>query len=361
MQGRQGSSSDQVVIDVNVEETTTGSLGFGISFSRAENFGGAVSFSETNFLGRGQSLTAVFNTTSDSRQFEIDFVEPRVQDRELSAGILLLYRETDIRDFANFASRQVRISPSVGFPVGEFSRVNLRYSIESSDIRDVRPEASRLIAADEGREVTSLVGVRYTYDTRRSELSPDFGVLVRLDQEIAGLGGDRRFLRSTALASVERRVLRGDVTVRGELEGGAIHMLSGRSRITERFDLSNRMRGFRPGGVGPRDVDSLGNDALGGDYFAVARAEADFPLGLPESLGVAGGVFVDVGSSWGVTCPSNVDCTGVRDSVSWRAVAGVSLFWETPIGPLRFNLSRPLRLEDFDERQNFDVTIQSRF
>ena len=361
VQGRPGSSDEQVVVDVNVEETTTGSLGFGISFSRAERFGGALSFSEANFLGRGQQLTAVFNTTRGSRQLELDFVEPSLLDRELSAGLGLLYRETDVQDFANFSTREARVTPSFGFPVGENSRLNVRYSLESAEVRAVRPGTSPVIAADLGTQTASIVGVRYTYDTRRSELSPDFGLLVRLDQEIAGLGGDRRFLRSTALASVERRVLRGDITVRGELEGGAIHMLSGRSRITERFDLSNRMRGFGPSGVGPRDLGVEQRDALGGDYFAVARAEVDFPLGLPESLGLTGGVFFDVGSSWGVTCPSGVDCSEVRDSVAWRAAAGVSLFWDTPVGPLRFNFSTPVRKEDFDERQNFDLTIQSRF
>ncbi|MGY6410755.1 MAG: outer membrane protein assembly factor BamA [Alkalilacustris sp.] len=359
VQGRQGSTPDQAIVDVTVEETTTGSLGFGISFSRAERLGASISFSEINFLGRGQSLTAVFNTTRGSRQFTIDFLEPRVQDRELSAGMLLLYRETDVRDFANFATREIEVSPSIGFPVGEFSRVSLRYSLGSSDIRNVRDDASAVIAADEGRQTTSSVGLRYVYDTRRSELNPDFGVLVRLDQEVAGLGGDRRFFRSTALASVERRVFRGDVTLRGELEGGAINMISGRSRITERFDLSNRMRGFAPAGVGPRDVGS--SDGLGGDYFAVARAEADFPLGLPEALGLSGGLFVDVGSAWGVRCPSGVDCSEVEDGTRWRAVAGVSLFWETPIGPLRFDFTRPLRKEPFDDRQNFDLSIQSRF
>ncbi len=361
VQGRQGSTDDQVVVDVNVEETTTGSLGFGVSFSRAERFGAALSFSETNFLGRGQSFTAVFNTTRGSRQLELDFVEPRVQDRELSAGLGLLYRETDVQDFANFSTREARVTPSVGFPVGEYSRLNVRYSLGADEVRRVQPATSDVIRADIGRQTTSLVGLRYTYDTRQSELSPDFGVLVRLDQEVAGLGGDRRFLRSTALASVERRVFRGDVTLRGQLEGGAIQMLSGRSRITERFDLSNRMRGFGPSGVGPRDLGAGNQDALGGDYFAVARAEADFPLGLPESLGITGGVFFDVGSSWGVTCPSGVDCSQVQDSTAWRAVAGVSLFWDTPVGPLRLNFSTPLRKEDFDERQNFDLTIQSRF
>ncbi len=359
--GRRGSADDQVIIDVDVEETTTGSLGFGISYSRAERIGAAVSFSETNFLGRGQAVTFVFNTTRGSREFTLDFLEPRLRDGEISGGINAFYRETDVLSWTNFATREARISPSVGFPVGPFARVNLRYSLSADEIRNVRPTASAVVAADEGRATTSSVGLRYTYDTRRSELNPDFGVLVRLDQEVAGLGGDRRFLRTAALAVVERRVFGDDVTLRGELEGGAINMLSGRSRITERFELSDRMRGFRPSGAGPRDLNAADRDGLGGDYFAVARMEAEFPLGLPEEYGLSGGLFFDVGSSWGLSCPSGVDCSGVESGRAWRATAGVSLFWDTPVGPLRFNFSRPVRKEAFDRTQNFDLTIQSRF
>lgn len=359
--GRQGSADDQVVIDVDVEETTTGSLGFGLSFSRADRLGAAITFSERNFLGRGQEVTLVFNTTSGSRQFTFDFIEPRLRDSDISGGINVFYRETDVLSFTSFATREAQISPSIGFPVGPDARVNLRYTLRTDDIRRVIPTASPLIAADVGRATTSSVGIRYTYDTRRSELSPDFGVLFRLDQEIAGLGGDRRFLRTTALALVERRIFGDDVTLRAELEGGAIRMLSGRSRIIERFDLSNRMRGFRPSGVGPRDLNAPDRDHLGANYFAVARLETEFPLGLPEEYGLAGGAFFDVGTGWDVTCPAGVDCSGVRDGQAWRATVGLSLFWDTPVGPLRFNFTRPVRREDFDRTQNFDLTIQSRF
>ena len=361
VQGRPGSAPDQVVVDVNVEEQPTGSLGFGVSFSRAERFGASVSFSESNFLGRGQSFGLVFNTTRGSRELNLDFIEPRLQDRELSAGLSTLYRETDVQSWTSFATREARISPSIGFPVSEFGRVTLRYALQSAEIRDVRDTASALIGADAGRQTTSLVAARYAFDTRRSDLSPDMGLLFRLDQEVAGLGGDREYLRTIGLAVVERRVLREEVTLRAELEGGALNMIDGRSRIIERFDLSDRMRGFRPAGAGPRDLNSDDNDALGGDYFAVARLEADFPLGLPEEYGISGGVFLDVGSSWGVSCPAGVDCSGVEDGLAWRATAGVSVFWDTPVGPLRFNFSRPVRKERFDRTQSFDLTIQSRF
>ena len=68
--------------------------------------------------------------------------------------------------------------------------------------------------------------------------------------------------------------------------------------MTERFFGRNKIRGFEPNGIGPRDLGSVNQDALGGNLFAVARFEADFPLGLPEEYGITGGAFLDVGSVW---------------------------------------------------------------
>ena len=69
------------------------------------------------------------------------------------------------------------------------------------------------------------------------------------------------------------------------------------------FLNSRKMRGFEPGGVGPRECLNgacvvNNNDALGGENFAVVRFEAEFPLGLPDEYGLTGGLFYDVGNLW---------------------------------------------------------------
>ena len=116
------------------------------------------------------------------------------------------------------------------------------------------------------------------------------------------------------------------------------------------------MRGFEPGGVGPRDAGS--DDALGGNAFAVVRLEAEFPLGLPEEYGISGGVFLDYGSVWDVgSGVGPVD----YDEFTPRTVAGVSIFWNTPIGPLRFNYTEPLDVQVNDQTKQFDVTISTDF
>ena len=365
VEGRQGSAEDQVVVDVNVEETTTGSLGFGVNYSRADGIGATVNFTEANFLGRGQQVEFVFNTAKGNREFTFNFVEPAFLERDLQAGIGLIYRETERLRDSDFNTRAFQFSPSVAFPTSEFGRLGLRYTLQWDQLRNIGDDASAIIARDEGRFVTSSVGYTYTYDTRGSDLHPTYGFAFRFGQDFAGVGGDRRYVRTTALGVAEVKVLNEEVTLRAELEAGALNMISGNSRITERFQLADMMRGFAPGGVGPRDLAAASRDSLGGNFYTVARFEADFPLGLPEEYGIAGGLFMDVGTLWGLNDraggPQGGPVTLVDDSRHWRAAAGVSVFWETPIGPLRFNFSRPVRKMPYDRKQNFDISISSRF
>ncbi|HKK96730.1 MAG TPA: BamA/TamA family outer membrane protein, partial [Marivita sp.] len=144
------------------------------------------------------------------------------------------------------------------------------------------------------------------------------------------------------------------------LEAGALSYSEGSSRVTDRFSLnSNRIRGFQGGGIGPREVGPGDvNDALGGNYFAVARFEAEFPLPVPEEYGISGGVFYDIGSLWGL---EETNENVLYDDFTARQVIGVSLFWDTPLGPLRFNFSEAVATEEFDETQAFDLTISTQF
>ena len=138
----------------------------------------------------------------------------------------------------------------------------------------------------------------------------------------------------------------------------------GSSRVVDRFFLgSQKMRGFKPGGIGPRECSSgqcntALNDALGGESFAVVRFEAEFPLGLPEEYGLSGGIFYDIGNLWSL---SETNANVIYEEGSWRQAIGASIFWKTPIGPLRFNFTDAISKEIYDLDESFDLTISTRF
>ena len=354
---REGSSPDQVVIDVDVAEGPTGSLSFGGNFSTDNGFTLLARFNQRNFLGRGQSLSFNIQAGAESRDIGFAFTEPRLLGRDLSFGLDASYKTTDNQN-AQFDTETGQFRPRIGFPVSENGRLTLFYSYDYTDIQDVDPDptvVSPFIQADEGAVGTNALGYSYSFDTRRTGLNPNAGVLFRFGQEFGV--GDATYIETTAELTAQTRVLNEEVVLRATLEGGYLSYQDGNSRITDRYFLgSSTMRGFEPAGIGPRDINT--GDALGGNAFAVARLEAEFPLGLPEEYGISGGLFLDYGSVW----ETGIDSTDIEyNDFTPRAIAGVSIFWDTPIGPLRFNWTEPLDVQPNDVTKQFDVTISTDF
>ncbi len=361
---REGSSPDQVIVDVDVVEAPTGSLKFGGSYSSDNGFGLVVNFSEKNFLGRGQRVGVSFTTAADLDDYAFSFFEPAFLGQDLEAGFVLRYQETE-PDEVRWSNSVGEFKPSLSFPVSDYGRLQLNYTahLKKLNIDPATSVAGSLIDAEGARGDLwkSSVGYRYSFDTRRTGLDPKSGVLLEFAQDIGGLGGDYQFVSTSAKAVAETAIFQEDVTLRATLEGGALYSPNNDSRVSDRFFLtSSQMRGFEPYGLGPREYQAGGvqNDSLGGTYYAVARFEAEFPFGLPEEYGLSGGVFYDVGSVWGLDQSSaNV----LYDDMSLRHVIGLSIFWNTPVGPLRFNFSKAIKKEAFDQDRSFDFSLSATF
>ena len=353
---REGARPDQVVVDVNVEEKTTGSLTFGASYSTNSGVGISVGFSERNFLGRGQELTAAIAASENNVNYNFSFVEPAFLGRDVAFGLDFALLETN-DDFSQFDTVDGVFRPSLTFPVSENGRLSVYYQAGYQDISNYVGRSGVLTAESNlGEQWTSSVGYNYTFDTRRGGLDPNTGVLLSFGQRFAGVGGDRDYIETSARLVAQTMVLNEEVTLRATLEAGSLHFFNGQSsRAVERY--SNQiMRGFEPNGIGPIE----GNEHLGGDNYAVAKFEAEFPLGLPDEYGISGGAFYDIGGIWGVDA---TNATGPVRSRKFKArhVAGVSLFWESPFGPLRFNWSKALQKEPGDVDQAFDLTVRTDF
>ena len=366
---REGSTPEQVVIDVDVEEKPTGSLNFGGSFSSSDGFGVAISFAEDNFLGRGQKLQLNVSTAADARRYGFNFIEPSLLGRDVALGLQLDYSETN-SSFSTYDSTRLTFRPSLTFPVSENGRLQLRYTAEQVEAtaRDANEDGSAFaggsIANDiaAGALTSSAIGYEYSYDTRRTGLDPSAGVLFRFSQDFAGLGGDQKYVRTVAKVVGEKKFFNEELTLRATLDGGAIAWSSATNRALDRFILTpSQLRGFEPGGIGPRDTGSSESDTLGGNMYLVGRLEAEFPLGLPEEYGIRGGVFYDVGNLWDLSDVNLSGGTVSGESGSFRHVIGVSIYWDTPIGPLQFNISDAIRKEDYDREQKFEVTLQTQF
>ena len=359
-----GRSKSEVIIDVDVVEQPTGTLSFGAGYSSASGFGGLIEYKERNFLGRGQSLSFTINTTKDDQRYQLSFFEPMFLRNDLGLGINFSLADTKKQN-AFYDTQDVQFQPYILYPLGLKSKIKIDYSIAQTELSNPFGVGSIITdEVNEGKITSSSVGYQFMHDTRLYKMGPKNGVLFNLGQELIGLGGDKTGLRTTLKAAAQREAYKEEVKLTAVFEAGLLTYKSGNSRVTDRFFLgSQKMRGFEPGGLGPRECrnkqcGAINNDTLGGENFAVVRFEAEFPLGLPEEYGFSGGVFYDIGNLWSL---KKLNDDVLYEDGSWRQAIGASIFWKTPIGPLRFNFTEALKKELYDRSESFDLTISTRF
>jgi len=395
-----GSSPDRVVVQVQVQEQPTGSLTFGVGYSSVSNFVGNISLTERNLLGKGQEVTLQYETADTGDLYQFGFVEPRFRGRDLRAGVTA-YRSEDTSSGITQTYELVRngITPSAEFPLNDETQMLVSYQLETQDTT-AGTGTSPLIRSEAGSSLSSSVGYVLTWDRRDDPLQPSSGTILTVGQRLAGLGGDTRAVSLDATGNYFTPLNR-DGTLIGSLRfwGGAVTKFGGYNLGAPDLNYigGSRLRGFSYGGVGPRDPDT--NESLGGKYYAVGSAELLSDVFLPEELGIRAGLFVDVGSAWGldrvsyermavsatdadaaasqlgngrggtVSClPSsststssfNCDIT-VDDSAAIRSSAGVQLLWNSPIGPMRFVFSTKLLSESHDDVENFRFIIGNVF
>ena len=363
---REGTQPGQIIVDVEVEEQPTGSLQLGATYSGDNGFGVVIDYSERNFLGRGQALSFAIRSGVDNQSYEFNFTEPEFLNPELRFNLGLSYGETDNQGAA-YDTNSLDITPSLSLPISDYSRLSVRGNISATQMLNASGVGSIIEAeANLERVDDAGFGFTYRYDTRGVGLDPSSGIAVIYNQDFGGMAGDKgAYSKSTIRTIGERAIMNEDVVLRGVFEAGWLHHSEGSSRVTDRFFLpATVLRGFEFAGMGPRQrsINGFINDPLGGSKYTVAKFEVDFPLGLPEEYGMSGGAFYHAGNLWdtGATV-TNQDDRLEYDNGSWRHVVGATLYWTTPIGPLRFDFTRALKKETHDVERTFDMSIATRF
>ena len=348
---------DKVDIEVEVQEKSTGELMIGAGFSTADGPLADFRLRERNFLGKGQMLDFTTTLSGVRTEFEFGFTEPYFLNRDLQAGFNVFHITRDLQDVSSYDRRQTGGRLFTDYPLAKNLRQTLSYRLEKNEITNVQPTASLFIQLQQGKRVTSAVAQRLTYDTRNSTTDPTEGGIFRFDTEVAGLGGDARYL-STRVGGNYYWPLTKQWIVSVLGEAGHIVAFGGQTiQINERFSLGGTtLRGFERSGVGPRDFAT--SDALGGNTFYRGSAEVGFPLGLPEEFQIRGHMFSDFGSLWGI------DGSGaglVGEDASLRLSVGAGVSWKSPLGPIRVDVTAPILKEDFDITQVLSFSFGTSF
>lgn len=350
-----GSAPDKTVINVDVKEKSTGEINIGAGYSTTDGVLGDFGVKENNLLGRGQELKTRLTLAARRKQIELGFTEPYFLNREVAAGFDIYRTRLDFVRESSYNIDTSGVNLRAAYSLKEKLRHSFTYSLRSNDINDVQPGASRYILDQQGKTITSALSQTLTYDDRDSKFDPHKGYFLSGTQEVAGLGGDAKYLKHEVKASYYYPIAKKWTwSVLGS--GGYIFGLGEDVRINDRFFLGgDDLRGFRSAGVGPRDTTT--NDSLGGNAYYSASTELKFPLGLPEEMGVSGAAFTDIGSLWDV----EDNGASVFDKNTPRISAGVGLMWASPFGPIRVDFAHALVKEKQDQTENIRFSFGTRF
>jgi outer membrane protein insertion porin family len=402
-----GTEPDRSVVNVTVEEESTGELAFAAGFSSTENFLFDVSVSERNLRGRGQFLRLRASSSSQRQQVDLRFTEPRFMGRELAAGFDLYTLRTDFLTQSSFQNQSTGMSLRASFPISERTSLGLTYSLIYDDTQianypvdadgdtintpndivdqcDPRYYARSLICDQEGAFLTSLFGYTLNWNHRNDPITPTRGFDMSLAQDLAGIGGELHYLRTEFDGGTYYGILPG-LRASAHLSAGYIFGWGGDDiRINDRFFKGgSSFRGFDVAGIGPRQlqivrdvstdttISQTRGDAVGGNAYYIGTLQLDFPTGLPESFGLNAALFTEFGGLGIVDQASRKNRLIVQgnthtlqyvdDALSLRASAGISIFWDSPFGPVQFDFSEPFAYEDYDRRQNFRFSTRTRF
>ncbi len=333
-----GSTPEQVVLSVDVEEKSTGEVQLSAGYSSLEKLVVSASVTQRNFMGKGQTATAGVNWSRYSRSASLGFNEPYLFDKPILLGGEIYRRDFNSFNFVGgerettYSQRSNGLGIRLGFPVTEFLTFGTRYSLVQDRISLNRGnfftdgecdplKAGNYLCDELGKRITSSLGYTVAFDNSNG-IRATRGQRVILSQDFAGLGGDVKYLR-TRLDGTKFVALPKGFILSAHAEGGYIHPLASSDgdrdpiRITDRF-FGAQLRGFDIRGIGPRiqrvrynsegmldEDETIEADALGGRAYYMGRLEVEFPVtaGM-RSLGLRPSAYIDAGSVFKVRTPT---------------------------------------------------------
>ncbi len=368
-----GAQPDRTALRVKVEEQPTGELSFSAGYSSVDKLVLDVGITERNFRGRGQNLRARVSVGSLRQQIDFGFTEPRFLGRDLRAGLDLYSYRYDLSDYASYDTKSTGGTLRLGFPLTQNASMSLRYQLRQDEVTVAdslcsgpTQTVSSILCLQRGAYMTSLIGYGLRLDKRNDPIQPTRGWFADLNQDLAGFGGDVKYLKTEADAGwywgFNKDFIFSAVGSAGYIEGWGGDNI----RINDRFYKGGTsFRGFEIAGIGPRDTSTQSN-SLGAKLYAIGTVELTVPTFLPDQYGIKAALFSDFGTAGQLDDVDRLKADGgfnpnIKDNLGLRASAGVSIDWRSPMGPIRFDFSRILAKEDYDRTETFRFSTSTRF
>ena len=348
--------SNLIDIILNVKETNTGSVSFGVGYSSLNNTSFSFGLNEKNFLGEGKKVRLQADLSEKKSTYNIGVTEPYFLDRHLS-----LYGDIFNQETENKKGDIKSSSSGFGFGIGftnESLTQSFKYKLSTSETTTSSTSTAASETGEEGIEIiTSSITHSISKDTRDSYFNPTSGYNWKFSNTLAGIGGDATFYKSILNSRIYYPIDYGDYVFGFKSGAGFITAIDDKITSSNRFFLGGKkLRGFDNGGLGPRDTGN--NQAVGGNNFYNFSFELKSNKFMPEDTGLEWLVFSDIGSIWGTDYETNVKGF---DDIEPRITSGFGLAMVTPIGPLQMIWGFPVQSQDYDIEENFQFSIGTSF
>ncbi len=356
----EGAQPDRSDLKVEIKEKSTGEISLGAGFSSTDGPLGDFSIRERNFLGKGQDARLGATISGVTKQFDFSFTEPYFMDRDLSAGFDVFHVRRDEQEQSSYDERNTGFALRMGYPLSERLRQAVSYTLREDRISNVPSTASRFVRNQVGESMTSMVSQELAYDVRDSKIDPTEGFVTKLKTDIAGAGGDNKYIRAKLTGTQFYSPFDNYVfSLLGEV--GVVKGLGEDVRINDRFFLGgDTLRGFAYAGVGPRDLTGGVDDALGGNRYARSSLEMSMPTFMPDDLGFKAHLFVDAGVI-GDCEEDPLPTETFMDQEKIRASAGLGISWQSPFGLVRLDYAMPFIKQSYDETERIHFSFGTRF
>ena len=309
---------NQVDVTFKVEEQNRNQFTFGGGVSGYEGAFINASFSTTNFLGAGETVSLAVQTGSRTKNYAFSISEPYFLDRPITAGLNVFLNRITYLSYGTtvgYGQQTQGIGVTTGLAIGRFSRLFLSYSYQIIDIYDVDQDTLESLQratltsgsslpildpsyiGDDGRRRESGISPSFVRNTVDNPYQPRSGSRHTASVQLTGgpfqgtVNYVRPALESVLYFPVRRRMALG---LRGEI--GLIQPFGDTAEIPyyQRYFLGGetQLRGYNVRSVAPYDAAS--KTSVGGDKFVLLNAEYYFDVFGPLRLLL----FFDAGQAY---------------------------------------------------------------
>lgn len=362
---------DQVDLNVNVTEKSTGSVMFGAGLSSSEGVVLGVTVNQTNFLGTGNRVSTQVNTGKVNTTYSFSFTDPYFTPDGVSRGFDLYRKDVNSSslDVGSYKSSSYGAGVRFGVPINERDNIGFGLTFDFTSLTLSSTSPQRYIdycGSAKGCDNTLLrLDINWAHDTRDNILYPNRGVLQRVNTEFGLPGLDQEYYKLSYQHTWYKDFTK---TFTLMLNGEAGYAGSYGSRDYPFFKNFyaggvSSVRGFDSSSLGPRgtDASTTKDFSLGGTRRMVGNAELFFPVPyLKDSKQIRLSAFLDGGSVWGGKVDQSKGCDNSLTDC-FRFSTGVGISWYSPFGPLKLVLAQPLNDRKGDKTQMLQFQFGSQF